>query len=185
MTDRQVSRAEIARRLNLSEKRITQLVKEGRLKDGTAFPSRVDGRSRTFPSDRCFEWYVRFKQEEALQRAAPAEPDNLRTAELRQAIADASIAELKLAGLRNEVAPVEEHRRELRRILGRVRSRIIAIPGTYASQLLGVPTMADAAVRLRVIVVAILSDLQQAAGALETDDEGEVEEEESSQHQAQ
>jgi len=184
MSDRQVSRAEIARRLNLSEKRITQLVKDGRLADGTEFPSRVEGRNRTFPSDRCFEWYVRFKQEEALQRAAPMKPDVLKEAALRQAVADASIAELKLAGLRNEVATVEEHRRELRRILGRVRSRIVAMPGTYASQLLGIPSMADAAVRLRVIVVAILSDLQQAAGPLETDDEGGGTEE-PSQQQAQ
>ena len=164
MTDRLGSRADVAARLSLSEKQITNLVKTGRLADGTEFPSRVEGRGRTFPLDRCFDWYVRFKQEEALGRAAPAKPpDFMRQAALRQAIADADTAELRLATLRREVAPVDEHRRELRRILTRIRTAIDGMPGAQAQRMIGLPDMAAATTALRAVSLQLLLELQSAA----------------------
>jgi phage terminase Nu1 subunit (DNA packaging protein) len=175
MADRHVSRAEIADRLHLSERQITTLVKSGQLADGTPFPSRVDGkRSRTFPVERCFDWYVHYKQEEALQRAGPKAPDNLADAELRKAIADAAIAELKLANLRNEVVPKEAYRAELRRILGKVRATVVSMPGRHASRVVGLDALPQAVLRLRAIADDLLSELQRAGDA-EADDEGQPE----------
>jgi phage terminase Nu1 subunit (DNA packaging protein) len=163
MADSFGSRAEVALALRLSEREITNLVKRGRHADGTEFPSRVRGRHRDFPLDRCFEWYIQFKQEEALERAAPREPSNLIDAELRKAVADAEIAELRVAKLRGEVAPIDAHRKELRRVLGKVRGQIVAMPGAYASRVLNLPDMAAAVARLREVSAGLLRELQSAA----------------------
>ena len=176
MPDRLVSRRELAERLNLSERQITTLVKSGRLADGTEFPSRVEGRERSFPTDRCFEWYLRYKQEEALQRAAGRqEPANMAEAELRKAIADAEIAELKLQRLRGEVVPADAYRRELRRVLTRVRARFTSIPGEYASRILEPLDMARATAVLRDLVATVLAELQSAPSE-PVDDASEAEE---------
>lgn len=164
MPDRFVSRAEIADRIGLSARQITNLVRSGKLSDGTVFPSRVNGRDRTFPVERCFEWYVRFKQEEALERAAgrPA-LSNIADAELRKAIADAEIAELKVQRLRGEVAPIEQYRNEMRRVMTRVASRFRAMPGEYASKILEPLDMPRATNVLRDMVGEVLAELQVAA----------------------
>lgn len=172
MPDRQATKAEIAARLNLSERQIATLVRSGKLADGTEFPSRVSGRSRTFPADRCFEWYVRYKQEEALQRAdGRKQPATMQDAELRKAIADAEIAELKLQRLRGEIVPLEQYRRELRRVLTRVRARFQSVPGEYASQILEPLDMARATLILRDLVANVLTELQPAGGAIGDADE--------------
>lgn len=174
MADRHVVRAEIAARLGLSERQITNLVRTGKLADGSSFPSRVSGRDRTFPSDRCFDWYVRYKQEEALQRAAgKKEPANMAEAELRKAIADAEIAELKLQRLRGEIVPLDQYRRELRRVLSRVRARFQAIPGEYAPRILEPLDMARATMVLRDLVGSVLAELQSSGRSTDADEPGD------------
>jgi phage terminase Nu1 subunit (DNA packaging protein) len=164
MRDRHVSRAEIAERLNLTERRITELVKDGKLADGTVFPSRVDGRDRKFPVQRCFEWYLRFKQEEAVERAAGrTTPANMAEAELRRAIADAELAELKLQRLRGEVVPLETYRNELRRVLSRVRGRFQAVPGEFAPRILEPLDMVKATSVLKDLVGTVLAELQHVS----------------------
>lgn len=161
MAERYVSRREIAERLGLSERQITNLVRDAKLADGTEFPSRVKGKDRSFPSDRCFDWYVRFKQEEALQRAAGREaPKDMAAAELRKAIADAEIAELKVAQLRGEFVSLEEYRKELRRILTRIRARFVAIPGEFAPRILEPMDMVKASAVLKDLVATVLAELQ-------------------------
>lgn len=163
MADRLVSRREIGDRLGLSERQITNLIKSAKLADGTPFPSRVDGRDRKFPTDRCFDWYVRFKQEEALKRAdSRKEPENMADAELRKAIADAEIAELKVMRLRGDVVTLETYRKELRRVLTRVRARFAAIPGEFAPRILEPMDMARASAVLKDLVATVLAELQRA-----------------------
>jgi phage terminase Nu1 subunit (DNA packaging protein) len=167
MPELHLSRAEIADRLDLSERRITQLV---RTHD---FPRRVSGRSVTFPWPRCLHWYVQFKQEEALKRAAPAEPKNLEEAEKRKAIADAEIAEFRLAKMRGEVVPLDLYRAELRRVLDRVRARFVSVPGEYAPRLIGLAEMPAAVAVLRDLVTSVLGEMQ-GAGAEPMDDTSEA-----------
>lgn len=166
MADTHVSRAEIAARLGLSERQVTNLVRSGRLADGTPFPSRVRGRTRTFPTDRCFAWYIRFKQEEALERAATREsPTNMQEAELRKAVADAEMAELRLATMRGDVVPIEQYRRELHRTLSRVAARFASVPGEYAPRILEPLDMPRAVKLLRELVATVMAELQSAAGS--------------------
>ncbi|MGH7635797.1 MAG: hypothetical protein ACRENC_18870, partial [Gemmatimonadaceae bacterium] len=64
----------MARELHVSERQITTYVKSARLADGTPFPSRVEGRERKFYRDRGFDWFIKFKQDEAVARIARATP---------------------------------------------------------------------------------------------------------------
>lgn len=165
MAERYVSREDIAARLCLTLRQITRLVRDH------DFPRRVQGKRVTFPADRCFEWYIQFKQREAIERAQPAKDATLEEAEKRKAIADASIAEIKLATLRRELVNVEDYRRELREVLGRVRARVLAIPGEYAPQLLNLDGMPQAVAMLRTVASSVLTELETAACA---DDEAEL-----------
>jgi hypothetical protein len=168
MAERYVSREDIAARLGVTLRQITRLVRDH------DFPRRVDGRRVTFPSDRCFDWYIQFKQREAIDRAQPAKDSTLEEAEKRKAIADASIAEIKLATLRRELVSIEDYRRELREVLGRVRARVLAIPGEYAPQLLTVEGMPQAVATLRTIAAAVLTELEAAAVADDELEEAEA-----------
>lgn len=170
MPDRYVSRAEIADRLSLTERSITGLVKKGKLADGTPFPSRVAGKARTFPVERCFEWYLRFKIEEAIARAGPQTPVDLADAEKRKAIADAELAEHKLAQLRREFVPIGDYRRELERVVGRLRGRLSAAPGEYAPRIMEPLDMPHAVAVLREMVADLLANLQGSGEV--ADDEG-------------
>lgn len=167
MPDRYVSRGELAVRLGLSERQITNLVRRH-----PDFPSRVDGRERSFPTDRCFEWYVRYKQEEALQRAA-AKPEitGRADADLRKAIADAEIAELRVQKLRGDVVPTEAYRKELRRVLDRVRGRFVSIPGEYGPRCLNLSEVAASVAVLRDLVASVLAELQSVANAPDLDED--------------
>ncbi len=173
MPDRYVTRAEIAARLNLTERRISMLVRDHE------FPRRVEGRAVTFPSDRCFEWYLQFKQEEALARAAdrtPVGPLALGEAELRKAVADADIAELRVAKLRGEVVPIESFRKELRAGYGRARARWVSVPGEYGNRFLHLTETAASVALLREMVNQVLAELQ-VIGAPEDEDEDDLEDE--------
>lgn len=160
-----VSQVDLASILGLSSRQIRNLEKQG-------LPREEKG----YPVSRCVRWYADFKQEEALQRAASREePKDMEEAELRKAVADAEMAELKLARLRGEVAPIDQYRREMRRVLGRVRARFQSVPGEYAPRILEPMDMAAAVTVLRDLVATVLSELQRT-GDTAGDEEDEYEE---------
>lgn len=109
---------------------------------------------------------LRWHEDQARDAAArPADKDtpaNMLEAELRKAVADAELAELKLARLRGEVVPIEEYGKELRRVLGRVRGRIAAVPGEYAPRILEPLDMPRAVALLRELTTSLLQELQRA-----------------------
>lgn len=173
MAEKHVSRAKIAARLGLAERRITDFIRNGKLADGTPFPSRVSGRARTFPEERCFDWYIKFKQEEAIARAGPQKPVGIEEAEKRKAIADAELAELKLARLRGDLLPVDDFRADLQRILGAVRARILSMPAEYAPR---IPLEMAAAVKLlQDIGDDLFAEMQQVGAVLEEEETMAVE----------
>src|SRR5689334_15509333 len=133
MPDRLATRAEIAKRLGLSERQISNLVKSGRLEDGTEFPSRVEGRERKFFEDRCFAWYVRYKQEEAVRKSAgPEKPKNSGERKDREAELRLAMLELDFAERRRELVSREAARNELRRVLTRIAVKARSVTGEFA-----------------------------------------------------
>lgn len=172
--DRYVDRKEIAFLLDVDVRTITNYV------DNHAdFPSRVNGKRRTFPAQRCIAWARERAVAAALAKATPPPPANeegsgLAAAELRKAIADAELSELKAAKLRGDVVAVQAAAKEIRDAFTRVRSRLLSTPGEYAPQILHLEELPKAVLMLRNLIDTVLAELQAHAGG-EDDDEVDVE----------
>lgn len=168
MADELISRADMARELHVTERQITTLVKNGKLKDGTQFPSRVEGRERKFYRDRGFDWYIQHKQEEAVARATrggtTAAPGAAPTGKDRLLAAQASMTEVKLARARGELVSLEAYREALGTVLGAIRGRVLALPGEYAPRLPG--DMAMSVALLRAMMADLLEELRRACTAV-------------------
>jgi hypothetical protein len=113
------------------------------------FPSRVSGRDRTFPVRRCLQWQRDRIVADAIADVAPPAPSNIVDAELRKAIADAELAELKVARMRGDLVAVQVAAKEIRDAFSRVRARLLSTPGEYAPQILHLEEMPKAVVKLR------------------------------------
>lgn len=159
-----VSQGEIAEVLGVVARQVRNLEKEG-------LPREVDG----YPVARCVRWYVEFKATEALQRARPrAEaPSDRSEAELRKAIAEAGLLELKLERERGDLVEVAAYDAELRRILFGVRRVINNLPGMLASQILHLQELAEARRIVRSVRDNLLRELQTIAERSDADAEEE------------
>jgi len=171
-TERYVDREEIAFLLEVEPRTITNYVKRY-----TDFPSRVSGRDRTFPVHRCLIWQRDRIVASAVADVSTPAPTNIAEAVQRKAIADAALAELKLAKLRGDVVAVEAAAKEIRDAFGRVRMRLLSTPGEYAPQILHIEEIPQAVVRLRQLVDTVLAELQSNAGGAAIDEEEDDEDE--------
>ncbi|MDB4906375.1 MAG: Phage packaging protein Nu1 [Gemmatimonadetes bacterium] len=170
--ERYVGRKEIADLLGVSQRTITSYIQKH-----SDFPSKLDGKDRSFPVRLCLEWKERRVVSEAVSSMAPTEEGGLADAERRQAIANAGLAEHKLALARRQVVDVAVAAREFRNTLSRIRSRLQAVPGEHAPQLLNLRTIAEAHHKLQAMVDQVLEELQDAVADGEEDDDLESAEE--------
>jgi len=163
MADRYVSRAEIADRLNLSERRITQLVDET-LGSADPFPSRVAGRSRTFPVGACFDWYLEFKIREAMARAAASGPTDAYQdavkAEARLKVVKAEQAELDLAERKAQLVTLDFMADEFGRVLQKLRARCEVFPAAWAGRLGACRTDLDRQLLLEQAIAELMATLR-------------------------
>jgi phage terminase Nu1 subunit (DNA packaging protein) len=88
----------------------------------------------------------------------------------RKALADAALAELKLARLRGEVVPIEDYRREFGRVCTGLREVVMAIPARYAAQLVGCDSIIDVQARLREVRLDLLAAMRTAVQTYAMDD---------------
>lgn len=154
----QLNQTELAEWLLLSTRQVRNLEAEG-------MPVKSDDGKKFYVWSDVFAWYLERKQQEAIERAGGKAGSGMQGAELRKAVAEAELAELRLQKLRREVVPIAEYRGELGRILGAVRARIVGMPGEWAARCVALVDMATATRRLREISAAQLAALQQAAAA--------------------
>lgn len=166
MAEKYVGRAEIAEHLGLSEREITNLVKEH--KDD--FPSRVRGRSRTFPKGRCQKWYIEFKQKEAVARAKPVKTLELDEARAKKTMIDTELAELELEAARGRLIPKEIHEQRVEELAGRLAGKVKNL-SRYTGDVQSALTAVDAQVLLERIGDDLLRALYGAAEELEADAE--------------
>lgn len=164
--ERYVDREEIAFLLGFEPRTITNYVKRH-----PDFPSRVSGKTRSFPVQRCLTWQRDRLAADAAAEAAEPPPSDLAQAEQRKAMADAELAELKLAKLRGDVVAVQAAAKEIRDAFTRVRARLLSTPGEYASQILHLEELPKAVLVLRALVDTVLAELQANAGGPAIDDE--------------
>ena len=164
--DRFVDRTEIAFLLGVEPRTVTNYVKSH-----PDFPSRVKGSNRTFPVQRCLAWQRDRAVADAITSVAPPPPDGAHEAGVRKAIADAELAEIRLAKLRGELIPVDVASQEVDRAFGRVRARFVAVPGEYGPQLLNLTDLPRAVAVLRALVAQVLTELQVGLGDGDADDD--------------
>lgn len=162
-----VSRARLAELLGVAQYTIT-----GWVKDRPDFPSRVRGRNRSFPIIRCIRWYVDWKVEERVGRAKKEdEPDQNKPA-YRKALADADLAELKVARELRTLVPEQEFAEAFTESCERLRAAIRGMRSRHAATVLHITTKVDAIQRLGRIEEELLGSIREQ---FEPELEGETE----------
>ena len=120
----------VARVLNLSERRVQQLVKEGVL------PKPIKGK---YDLIACVQAYIKYLQERAFGKDAAPQDTHLERARLLKAQADKT--ELEVATMRGSLVPVETVEADWVSMVMSCRSKLLSIPSRSAFQ---IATLSDA-----------------------------------------
>lgn len=140
----------IARLLDLTERRVQQLSREG------VIPKAERGRYELVGAVR---GYVRYLRELALKADLGTADYGAERARLVKARAD--LAEMEAAQRRGELVPAEEVQEAWRDIVARLRARILVIPDKIAPQLHETDTIAAAGEVVRRAIHEALSELAE------------------------
>ena len=130
---KEVSQAQMARLLGVSSRTLRDL----------DFPSRKRGRSRLYEVGPTFARWVEHREEVVRSELGGDQLD----ARERRAIAEAELAEIRVAEARGRLIPVHRATAVLERIVESLRARVQAIPGSWGPVLVAydeVPDMVDA-----------------------------------------
>jgi hypothetical protein len=127
--------------LNLSERRIYQLLHEG-------LPRISPGR---YDVVACCRWYVRFLQRKILERAQPREGDGTAAAGVTKnklLAIQSELASIELAEKREGLISVEKVRKDIQAIIREIRRRFGALPPKLAAEILAESDLAVAQVKI-------------------------------------
>jgi phage terminase Nu1 subunit (DNA packaging protein) len=161
-SERYVSRAEIAFIMgDVDVRTITNWVKKH---PDFAELTRVKGHDRTFPVLKCLQWQRDRLVADALADLGPPAPHDMEEAELRKMIADAELAELKVAKFKADLVEASVVGMEVSRAFERVAAQLKSKPGEFAPQILQPLTMPEAVAILRRLVGSALGALQTDFG---------------------
>lgn len=167
-----VPRARLADLLGVAQYTVSKWVK-----DRPDFPSRVRGRNRSFPLVRCIRWYIEWKVEEHVERARAREgeqPDKKQdTPAYRKALADAELAEIKVAQQLRRLVPEEEFAEVFTESCERLRAAIRGMRSRHAGAVLNITTKVEAIRRLGRIEDELLASLREEF-APDVEDDGDV-----------
>ena len=120
----------VASALNLDERRVQQLVKEG-------MPRETRGQ---YDPVKCMLWYIRFLQGALEKKAVPTLDGGFvgeREERVRLLRADADLREMELARERSLVISIDDYERTLADLILTTKARIMAIPPRLAPDLVG------------------------------------------------
>jgi phage terminase Nu1 subunit (DNA packaging protein) len=149
-----VTIAQLAKACNLTPQRIRQLVQEG-------MPRAGRGR---YELGQCIGWYIRYLQSAVERRSGGPDRAAISEAQILKAVADAQMAQLKVARERGEMHHDSDAVAEVTRFCERVRALVLSIRSRYQSQILGLRTIPEAGQALDRIAADILTELQRDAG---------------------
>lgn len=126
-----VNGAQLAAALNVTIRRVQQLVHEGMPQLG----------KNRYELGQCFHWYVRYLQQALEKRAIPIGPDgevhNLGDARVRSIKADAEMKELELAKARGQLVTIEDVDKALSEMVLTAKTNLMALPSRLTPELLG------------------------------------------------
>ncbi len=149
--------------LNLGERRIQQLVKEG-------LPKAERG---VYDIIECFRWYVRYLQRKLVERAI-VDPDDedqdgdgggparSHSAIKHRALSiEVELKQIELAEKREQLISIEKVQKDLEAIVVEIRTRILALPPRLAAEVLGETDLAIAQVKIDRSLKGALESLSQ------------------------
>lgn len=156
-----LTQAALAKVFRKSRETIRQWEKAG-------MPRRRDG----FVLEDCIEWREAKIRDEAKRDDEALDEVKERARKLKE---DADRLALDNARKRRELVPAHQVTQHWERVLGVLRSRILAARGRWAPRIMGLGTMAEATQTLDALADDLLAVLRESADGLEEDDaDGEV-----------
>jgi phage terminase Nu1 subunit (DNA packaging protein) len=114
--------------LNLTDRRIQQLVGEG-------LPKEARGR---YDLGKCMHWYIRYLQA-ALEKKVPTTDDSggLRDDRQRLLRAEAGLKEIELARERGQLVAIADVEKDIATLIQEIKARIMAVGPRVAADLVG------------------------------------------------
>jgi phage terminase Nu1 subunit (DNA packaging protein) len=150
---------QVAKALNVSERRVQQLTKEG-------LPKEDRGK---YDLGKCMLWYIRYLQAalEASGRRDSTDEDygGMREERARLLRAEAELKEIELAKERGQVVTIADVEREWSAIVLSVKARIMAIPPRLAPEILGETSRVMAQAKIEKYCKEALAQLAKADDA--------------------
>lgn len=159
-----VSTAELARAFGVDERTIRNWVALG-------CPQRMRSKRPAYMLSEVIAW--RRKQDQIDARGS--EKPDLAAEQARKLRADADLAELKVQERRGELVPAADVERQMERLCGTLRSRVLGVRGRWAPRILGLGTMPDATRVLDELANDVLEALRSAGDELTSDEAGDEE----------
>jgi len=149
--ERLLTQKELAELLGLTSRQIRNLTEEGILKTEPL------GAREFYPWPASNHRYIAYKVERS-RPAASSKEEHLRA---RKLAAETEIAELKAAEARRELIPFDLHVARVAQLLDRLRGRLLAVPGYWAPEVVGLKDVKQAVGRLRPLMAELLDSLSR------------------------
>lgn len=164
-----IKQKDLAAYLGLSTRQIRNLEAEGVLR------AELDERGRkVYPWPENNQRYLRYKIEEAKGKRT-AHEESIQEAELRAALADAEMKEIKLAQLRGELIHIDDVEKLVREPLEAVAALLKSFKHRWSSVLVGCETPQEVIARLDPAIEEVIAILREAGDEIDVDDSAEDE----------
>lgn len=152
-----ITQKELAERLDLTVRQVRNLGDHG-------LPRREDGR---YPWPDAQKWYIRFKQQEKVQRANVERPNDAeRAARTRKLTAEAIARELEIAERQGQLIHIDHHEQVLQDVCDRLAAKCKGL-GKYILDVQRATTDIEAGQLLERIGRELLLSFQEEADELE------------------
>src|SRR5215469_7783064 len=150
---------QVSKALNVSERRVQQLAKEG-------LPKEDRGR---YDLGKCMLWYIRYLQAalEASGRRDSGDAEFIGAREERARLlrAEAELKEMELAKQRGQLVAIADVEQEYSNLAHAIKARIMAIPPRLAAEIVGETSRVMAQAKIEKYCKEALAQLAQADDA--------------------
>jgi phage terminase Nu1 subunit (DNA packaging protein) len=120
----------VAQALNLDERRVQQLVKEGLPREGRG----------QYDPVKCMLWYIRYLQQALEKKSVPTLDGGFvgeREERVRLLRADADLREMELAKERSQLVSIQDVEKEMTDLILTTKARIMAVAPRLAPEVVG------------------------------------------------
>lgn len=149
----ELTQKELCKRLGIKARQVRNLHGHGIPRSPT---------TRLYPWPDARDWYIRFKQEEKLERSG-GRANSYDAVRARKVVAQAELAEIERDRLLGQLVAIDDVEAMVREPLDRVDAKLLAVPGKWAASVLGLESIPEGMKRLQVIVDDIRAELRALA----------------------